>query len=416
MELLRKVLRLNAMNPSAMGMYSYLVLTYAKNKAQAKEIAQNGLNIDPGNTSCLHTLAWYYYLERNYSLALKTFDEIENKALAWFELQYHWGLCAWKAGKLKKARQHFDLARNLNARSLKLALSTGLFLENLGETENALKTYNKALTQAPQGSPIHEFLLAKIRELLPLYKKISTLKSASSKPVEKTLKTQRILKTRVQPDSTSNPFLKPIRENLTHMEEGPQKLEALGPEEHYHLALKFLKAGLRRDALSELNTVINLRSKRSLVVSANTYLKEARALPENPKKKRIRLLFLQAENHFKESRFKVSLYLYRKILLLEPKNPKARKNLAYIYLQFERPVSALKILETLVDDFPKYQEAMILKGYALAKLRRFSQSSTVLRHALELREGRRFSLEYTQELLHQVHEYEKPFEPPKDRY
>jgi Flp pilus assembly protein TadD len=425
MTLLRKVLRLNAMNPDAMGIYAYLLLTYAKNMQQAKEIAQNGLNIHPGNINCLHTLAWYYYLDKNYFLSLKTFEEIQSKTLSWFELQYHWGLAAWKAKDIQKARKHFSLARNLNADSLKLALSSGLFLESLGETEKALKTYNQALGHVTQGSPIHEFLLAKISELLPIYKKISQLSQSKPNPKsrlsspdskfrEEPKKTRKILKVHAQPNSTTNPFLKPIGKDLMRVEDGPEKLESLDSQQHYQLAIKFLKAGLKRDALSELNTVINLRSNTSLVISANSYLRQAEALSTLLRKNRLERLFSQAENSFSNSQFAISVYLYRKIMLLEPDNPKARKNLAYLYLHFERPLSALRILKPLVNDFPKYQEAMILKGYALAKLRRFSQSSTVLRQALELKEGRKFSIEYTQDLLHQVDEYEKPFQPEKN--
>jgi len=64
---LQDCLRMDAINPYAMGMLAYLKLSYSRLEGEAKELAQNTLNLYPRNIPALHTLAWYFYLQKNFT-------------------------------------------------------------------------------------------------------------------------------------------------------------------------------------------------------------------------------------------------------------------------------------------------------------------------------------------------------------
>jgi tetratricopeptide (TPR) repeat protein len=416
MKVLGDALRTDAIHPYAMSMYSYLLLTFQHRRDEAKEMAQNCLNLYPRNPRCLHTLAWAHYRNREYTLALRTFGEIPKKFRNSFDLHFHWAMTAWKARNAKTAMHHFEKARILQPNSVKLFVSLGLFLESAGKSTKALHAYHHALNHLKEESGLREFLLTKIKDLLPLYRKSAVKPAGSKKLTHPEIRTQVSLKhSKISsaPSRNANPFLIPLKSDPSLLEKGGESLETLNQEEHYELAKLICVDEIKTDCLAQLHTVINLNATNSLAISANTDLKSARALPDQSSKTRIEGLMTLAESRFRKGQLRWSLILYRKVLLIESMHPLARKNLSFLYLQFERPVTALDILEPLIEKHPTYQEALILKGYALAKLRRFSDASKVLKAAYELKTSREFSVEYTKDLLDQIRDYEQPLSPSK---
>lgn len=413
MKVLSQALRVDAIHPYAMGMYAYLLLTFEEQATEAKEMSQNCLNLYPKNSQCLHTLAWSHYRNQEYARALRTFEEIQGDSTGNFDLHYHWAMAAWKAGKPSVATTQFGIARKLEPESVKLNISLGVFLESQKDYQRALRAYHQALSLVKEEEDLRSFLLGKINELLPLYKKLPPkreLQKARAKPPEQAH--SRAEKRPAVAKSGSNPFLVPLDTNPKALEES-DSLESLTQEEHYKLAKELCSAGIKNDCIAQLNTVINLEPSNSLALSANSDLTSARELQNQGSKQRIDSLLKLAEIFFRDGRFKLSLLVYRKILLKDLAHPLARKNLAYLYLNFNRPVTALSYLEPLLEEHPSYQEALILKGYALAKLRRFSDASKALKAASSIKSGREFSAEYTRDLLDQLRDYEKPIDSLK---
>jgi len=413
-KILSHALRTDAIHPYAMGMYSYLLLTFEQRRTEAKEMAQNCLNLYPRNPLCLHTLAWSHYRNHEYGKALRTFEEIPGGSEMSFDLHYHWAMTAWKAKDTKSATEHFAAARKMEPDSAKLHVSLGLFLESIGDYQRSLKAYHHALNHLKEEEGIRDFLLEKINELLPLYKKMPREESrASGKPEQQVNHSPSSREFSVTDEKNQpNPFLIPLKSNPLRLEE-KDSLEALNQEGHYELAREICNAGIKPDCMAQLHTVINLEPTNSLAISANSDLSPAREMPDQTHKQRIQGLLTLAEKCFREGKLKWSLIIYRKILLTDAAHPLARKNLSYLYLHYDRPVTALSYLNPLLEDFPAYQEALILKGYALTKLRRFSEASEALKSAYSLKSGREFSAEYTRDLLDQIQDYEQPLSPRK---
>mgnify|MGYP003342631846 CR=1 FL=1 len=186
MKILSKALRIDAIHPYAMGMYAYLLLTFAEQDTEAKEMSQNCLNLYPKNVQCLHTLAWSYYRNQEYARALRIFEEIQGESTNNFDLHHHWAMAAWKAGKPAVAANQFIIARRLQPESVRLNISLGVFLESQKDYQRALKAYHRALSLVQEEEDLRTFLLGKINELLPLYKKLPQ-KPNPPKPRPKTL-------------------------------------------------------------------------------------------------------------------------------------------------------------------------------------------------------------------------------------
>ena len=121
-------------------------------------------------------------------------------------------------------------------------------------------------------------------------------------------------------------------------------------QQHYAIGQELLKAGIREEAISQFQTVINLWSNSEYTVSANTALREAKNLGYQTYDLRIQKLFHYANSLFDQKRFKECLHIQRKILLIQPENSRALKNAAFLYLKFERPITALKLLDKAIED------------------------------------------------------------------
>lgn len=405
-KILQDILKIDALHPFSMGMYSYLLLNFELKPQQAIEQAKKTLNVYPENIHALHTLGWSFYLEKEYEKAYQTFQRLPQQNITLLELQYHWALSAWKAAQASEAWRHFQIAEEINPTSLPLKVSIGLFLEEMNKIQQAVFYYNQALVIAPDNEPIHAFLLEKVSALLPLYKADTPIQSAKPKRSQ-THTINQISAAKTENLTRENPFLKPVN---PHALQHNTPDDFLSQEEHHALGLKFLAAKIKKDAISEFNTVINLNRTNPNAVSAHSYLTDTYTLPDISESQRIEQLMNCAETYFRDSQIKFAIYIYQKILLLTEKHPIARKNLAYLYLESSRPLSALQILETLCIEHPDFQEAIILKGYALAKLRRFPEAAAALRSAVNLGKARNFSHDYSEELLQQIKRYDKPLD------
>jgi len=430
---LQDCLRMDAINPYAMGMLAYLKLSYSRLEGEAKELAQNTLNLYPRNIPALHTLAWYFYLQKNFTRSSQIFSETGDIKTEWFEFHYHKGLAKWKARDLKEAGKEFKKAFDLDPKHTPLLTSMGLFLKDSGNIQGAIHYLRKAYEAAPVNDPARDWLLDQIEGLMPLYK---TAKNRSSQfvqdiPVDvspeaqskveppaqtivqtnspKKDPTERITDSQ-KPPRQSNPFLEPLdSEDPQILQKDDSMLGVLTQEEHYQLALRFIKERSRDDAVSQLQTAIGIKPNNAIAMSAASYLKEAQGLPFLDDNQRVNLLLGLAQDYFEKSREQVSIYLYKKILFYA-ENDLARKNLAYLYVHFERPIQGLRTIEPLLKKYPDRPEYLVIEGYALAQLRRFRESLQSLRKAsrFSVREDDRFTKEYAQELEQRIQIYEDP--------
>jgi tetratricopeptide (TPR) repeat protein len=446
LEVAQEILKVDVLYAYAMGKHAYLLLVHSKKEEEAKKAAQRTLNYFNGNVDALHTLAWYHYLNKDYAASYRHFREIRDKEILDFELQYHWGLSAWKALKPEEAMAHFRIALKLEPNNLPCLLSVALFLEERQRPKQAVAMYNRALQHSPESGPLREFITDKLRSILPAYQKVegveTTLEPAedtdrfrsllarygraetlapqnipapmptvSNAPSPRTTpaRARPLLKSKplTQSSTTSNnPFHQPILQKV--YEEKRAESETLGQEQYHNLGELFLREGLKRDAIAELETAISLNRSNPTARSARTLLDSAYELPEISVIQRIDALFQIAEDFYKRDSRILSRYLFQKILLLDEKHPKSRKNLAYIYLELNQPVSALPILDALIEEYPQYQEALILHGYCMARLRRFKEASNSLRQAAELGGGLSYSSEYASQIQELIRAYEKP--------
>ncbi|MBW7874679.1 MAG: tetratricopeptide repeat protein [Candidatus Cloacimonetes bacterium] len=443
LEVAQEILKVDVLYAYAMGKHAYLLLVHSKKEEEAKKAAQRTLNYFNGNVDALHTLAWYHYLNKDYEASYRHFREIRDKEIMDFELQYHWGLSAWKAAKPEEAMARFRIALKLEPNNIPCLLSVALFLEERQRPKQAVSMYNKALQHSPETGPLRDFITDKLRSLLPSYQKPegveSTLEPISDNtdrfrnllarygraetlaPPENNPKTlpairkPRLPKTQSNPITktsttagtiVSNPFHQPILQKV--YEEKRAESETLGQEQYHNLGELFLKEGLKREAIAELETAISLNRSNPTARSARTLLDSAYELPEMSLVQRIDALFNIAEDFYRRGSKILSRYLFQKILLLDEKHPRARKNLAYLYLELNQPVSALPILDSLIEEYPEYQEALILHGYCMARLRRFKEASDSLRRAAESGGGLSYSNEYASQIQELIRAYEKP--------
>ena len=435
LKFLKETLRADSSNHYSLGMTAYLLLTYRKDFDAAKEMAQNGLNRNPRSIYCLHALAWLHYKQKEYGLAQRVIREIQQPNYAWFDLQYHWAMIHWKAHNRNAAKKHFLIARKLDPSNAPLWISTAMFLEEEKNINGAVKSYQKALEFIENDSPVRNYLLSKLDDLLPLYETREKL-SHQFTPVDSThdLEPNNLLKpksanlfvTPNQPEENrkisgsesnqwkklekhENPFLTPIKDDLSKFQENNQKLEQLSLEQHYVLGQELLKAEIREEAISQFQTVINLWSNSEYTVSANTALKEAQNLGYQTYDWRIEKLFNYGNSLFDQKRFKECLHIQRKILLLQPNNARALKNTAFLYLKFQRPITALKLLDRALKDNNAFTEAKVLKAFALASLRRFTSAAELISDVLE-NSDKGFHKDYASELQTTINHYQKPFQ------
>tara|TARA_B100000674_G_scaffold491236_1_gene508715 strand:- start:812 stop:2290 length:1479 start_codon:yes stop_codon:yes gene_type:complete len=435
LEFLKETLRLDSKNHYSLGMTAYLLLTYRKDFEAAKEMAQNGLNRNPRSIYCLHALAWLHYKQKEYGLAQRVIQEIQQANYAWFDLQFHWAMINWKAHNRKAAKRHFSLARKLNPTHAPLWISIAMFLEEEKNTNAAVKSYQKALDLIENESPVRNYLLSKLDSLLPLYEAREKLngefvainhknKLTPTPLLQPKSKKENIRTGHVQAEQKTigfssnkwealendqNPFLVPIEEDVTKFQKKTQELEQLSLQQHYVIGQELLKAGIREEAISQFQTVINLWSNSEYTISANTALREAKNLGYQTYDSRIQKLFHYGNSLFDQKRFKECLHIQRKILLIQPENARALKNAAFLYLQFQRPITALKLLDKAIEDDQEFLEAKVLKAFSLASLRRFTSAAELLSEVMQ-NSNAGFHKDYAQELQNSINQYQKPFE------
>ncbi len=464
LSVLRKILKMDALHPFAMGRHAYLLLVWEQRQEEALEAARRTLNYFHSNLDALHTLAWGLYLEKDYATARRTMREIREVEIADYELQYHWALICWKNEKPEEAAAHFRVAARINPHSTQLRISLGLFEEERQKPSQAVRHYSEALKLAPQEGPLRDFLIVKLRTLMPLGTALPQLaenrepslgevRDAQSKedpwaraiarhapglqirptppkPAQTLPPRPRILPPKLDHSShppekpvsiplsvshlpastpTTNPFLTPLTQSLPVSGEGIV-IKPLNQDQFHRLAEDMLSLGLGEDARMELAAVIALNPSNAMAASARNLMQKADLLSGLSIQGRISGLLQLAENTVRQKGFRLARYILEKALLLSPEDPVVRKNLAWVHLAMARPLLALPILEELNEEYPHFEEASILYGYCLARLRRFKEAASAFHQALQNEKVRDFSREYTTSMLEQVEEYSRPLE------
>ena len=434
---LKETLKLDSKNHYALGMTSYLLLTFQKDFEAAKKMAQDGLNINPQSIYCLHALAWLHYKQREYGLAQRVIEEIKEPEYQWFELQFHCAMIHWKAHNRNAAKRHFRLARKLNSSNAPLWISLAMFMEEENNSNDAIRAYQKALELTENESPVRSYILTKLNNLLPLYKSRETLNdefvsidknnhfvstdnsqltskinnkdnhySKTSSAIDLKSKNWKKL------EKNKNPFLIPLDEDVSKFQKHTKNLEQLSLEQHYQIGKELLDRGIREEAISQFETVINLWSNSEYTIPANTSLKDAKNLGIQTYNLRLEELINYGTFLFEKERFKECLHIQRKILLIHSKNLTALKNAAFLYLKFKRPITALKLLDKALNIKPDYSEALVLKAYGLASLRRFTNAAEILTEVIQISKSG-FHKDYALELQNTINRYQKPFKHSK---
>ncbi|PCJ21274.1 MAG: hypothetical protein COB02_01440 [Candidatus Cloacimonadota bacterium] len=411
--LVLKALKVNSLDPYAMGMNAYLLLVYMQRIKEAQKYTRKSLRIYPKHSLLLHTLAWSYYLQGQFSLSVQAFSKI-NPNIKQFELHYHWAIAASKAKRNNIAIQHFRIARQIRPTSHKLLMSMAVFYEKNNQKNQAVQLYQNALNLIGEKHPARKLLIQKIKEKKPLHQKYSFTQKYDSLWKDEPLKPQQNKKKYFSKKTINNktitnknPFLtKVIKQSFNPIIKF-KNIETISQKQHYDLALKLMEKDLINDSILEFHTTININSQSSYAISANSYIQDLNIL-KNDNSTRINDLLNLSESLFKEAKYQISLYLLRKILLSEPKNARAQKNIAYLYLYFEKPMVSLAMLSNLLKKHPKYTEALIIKGYALSKLRRFTEAIQVFRIAQSTIKDDDYSKQYVKQLMQQVQNYEDP--------
>ena len=431
LKFLKETLKLDARNHYSLGMTSYLLLTYRKDFEAAKKMAQDGLNSNPQSIYCLHALAWLHYKQKEYGLAQRVVQEINQPDYAWFEFQFHCAMIHWKAHNRDAAKRHFLLARKLNPINAPLWISIAMFMEEGKNNNVAIKAYQRALNLTKTESPVRDYLITKLDTLLPLYQPREQLNSKFQPINEKDFIPPKISKSKLNPmkktdesssklkaaggsknwgrlDKSQNPFLKPIGEDVSKFQKKTRELEQLSLEEHYQVGKELLEIGSRQEAISQFETVINLWSNSEYTIPANTALKDAKNLGFQTYDMRIQKLFNYGTSLFDQKRFKESLHIQRKILLIQPQSLGALKNAAFLYLKFNRPITALKLLDKALKIKPNFSEALLLKAYGLASLRRFTNAAEIISEVMQ-NSNTGFHKDYALKLQKTINRYQKPF-------
>lgn len=456
---LKETLRLDAGNHYSIGMTAYLLLVYKKDYQAAKEMAQNGLNRHPQSIYCLHTLAWLHYLEKEFGLAYRVIQEIKETEFSWFDLQLHWAMISWKAHKRSDAQKHFSIARQIKPNHAPLWISMGMFLEEEKKIKPAVNAYQEALKLVDNQAPVRTYLISKIDELLPLYvsrdklpdkfigieattqnySKLFNKNKASKIPVnlsnkvihqsiseksnqnDEVNKLGRVKAIQASPlseelqkqtsdesnDTQQNPFLKPLQGNIDSFQEDNHALEQISIEQHFQVGQDLLSYKIREEAISQFQTVINLWGNSDYTVAATTSLNQAKRLGFQTLDTRLDRLFEYGEQLFQQERLKECLYIQRKILLLSPNHSRALKNASFIYLKFQRPITAIQLLDQTLNISPNFVEAKVLKAYALAMLRRFNSAATILSEVMSSPD-QGFNQDYAKQLQTTINQFQKP--------
>ncbi|MCJ8346292.1 hypothetical protein MJH12_12175, partial [bacterium] len=135
-QLILTALKVNSLDPYAMGMNAYMLLVYMQRIKEAQSYTLKSLRIYPKHSLLLHTLAWSYYLQNDFSQSIQIFSKI-NPKIQQFELHYHWALAASKAKQKQLAIQHFKIARQLQPSNHKLLISIAVFYEQNNQKKQA---------------------------------------------------------------------------------------------------------------------------------------------------------------------------------------------------------------------------------------------------------------------------------------
>ncbi|MCO4783067.1 MAG: hypothetical protein KC646_12150 [Candidatus Cloacimonetes bacterium] len=414
-KLILNALKVNSLDPYAMGMNAYMLLVYMQRLNEAQSYTIKSLKIYPKHSLLLHTLAWSFYLQGKFNQSLAVFAKIDPK-IRQYELHYHWALAASKAKNNALAIEHFRIARQIQPANHKLLMSIAVFYEQNNQHKKAIQMYQNTLNLLDSKHPARKLLIQKISEKKPLHQKFAFNKKHDNlwkekrntpkrpNPIRKPYKKQKLVK---KNNTEKNPFLDFSSNQVFRPKPKFQNVETITQKQHYDLAMKLMERNLIKDATLEFHTTINMNPQTSYALSSNSFIKDLSLLSDNPKDRISELLDL-SEALFKEAKYQLSLYLLRKILLSEPNNARTQKNMGYLYLHFNKPVISLSILSNLLKEHPKYTEALIIKGYALSKLRRFSEAIQVLTEAKATIVDDNYSKQYVNDLLHQVQSYEDP--------
>jgi tetratricopeptide (TPR) repeat protein len=150
---------------------------------------------------------------------------------------------------------------------------------------------------------------------------------------------------------------------------------------HMRLGRLYYEFGLMHEAASEFQTVINIsplsaeaKEARELVIPLSDF--EELSLNE-----KIDGLFKVAATLFSHSDREGAILQYQKILLIDGSNAVAHKNLAYIYLKDGMQNEAWSHINAALSLEPEQADALIIKGFILAKRRNFIEAKSAFSRA-----------------------------------
>ncbi|MCI5053887.1 MAG: sulfotransferase [Pelagibacteraceae bacterium] len=128
-----------------------------KNK-QAIQILQDGLSKIPNDFELNYALATTFFIEKNYSDALKKYLEILPLKTNHPDLHNRIGLCYENLSKLDNAKQSYINALKINANFIDALCNYANLERSLGHMDIAKKTFEKILSINPYIHEVHRYL------------------------------------------------------------------------------------------------------------------------------------------------------------------------------------------------------------------------------------------------------------------
>jgi tetratricopeptide (TPR) repeat protein len=448
MDVYRKIVSLQPDNVSAIASLGYLMVENNLSVSAANKLLGRALDISPSCGRALDGLGLSALRQKKNDAAEKYFARARISSPDDPSPLYHSGLIALRLRQTAKALTSFQQVVELDRSHDKAYISLGILYLQMGEREKSVGALNRAYVIAGDNRALIGSIEELLKKASPHWQPSDAAKIKfevswpglrkdffdvedfrfdlpPSDDVPAQLKGQSEL-TMTSTDSKAG-FKGRSAENATDLEEpvslvSSEKTEgivSLFPDKnarkdspkggnntpmtidqavaasegivrqnmvsrHMRLGRLYYEYDLMREAASEFQTVINIsplsveaREARELVVPLSDF-------EEPSKEDRIAGFMEVAGTLFKHSDKAGTILQYQKVLLIDPGNALAHKNLAYVYLKDGLMSEAYRhVNESLASD-PEQADSLIIKGFILAKRRNFIEAKDAFSKASEI--------------------------------
>jgi len=415
----------------AIASLGYLYVENNLSSFEAKKLLKKALDINPDCGRAFDGLGWLYYKQKKDDRALKYFEKAKKASPDDPSPLYHLGLIALRHRKTAKALTSFQQVVELDSSYDKAWISLGILYMQMRENRKAVSALNRAYILGGNDSVVSSGIRDLLRKASPSWQPSDAMTTGfkitlrgfrrdffdpEDFHIKKQVQGNKPDRRSSQSDSFDRQSVRqvdrPVREiNQSKREQasstGQKERLSLLPDQgdikapsvskktitmeeamavsegivqqnmvikHMRLGRLYYEYALMREAASEFQTVINISPLSAEAREAKELVVPLADFEEPSKEEKIEGYFLVAAALFRQSDNDGAVLQYQKVLLIDPDNVVAHKNLAYIYLKDELIHQAWSHIQQALTIDPEHCESLILQGFIFAKRRNFAKA------------------------------------------